>query len=89
MKTLTATMASLALLGPAGAGAEAESGAPAMSIVRGGAQASGKGPDAYFTGAVRVDPLFQPNALRRRFEIPSTRHLIASCRESVGQRESC
>jgi quercetin dioxygenase-like cupin family protein len=63
MKTLTATMASLALLGPAGA--EAEGGAPAMSIVRSGAQASGKGHDAYFTGAVRVDPLFQANVPTR------------------------
>jgi len=29
-----------------------------MNIKRAGAQPSGKGPDEYFTGAVRVDPLF-------------------------------
>jgi quercetin dioxygenase-like cupin family protein len=31
----------------------------AMEIKRAGSQASGKGPAEYFTGAVRVDPLFQ------------------------------
>jgi quercetin dioxygenase-like cupin family protein len=30
-----------------------------MEIKRNGAQPSGKGPAEYFTGAVRVDPLFQ------------------------------
>ncbi|HET6609189.1 MAG TPA: cupin domain-containing protein [Rhodopila sp.] len=30
-----------------------------MKITRNGAQPSGKGPDAWFTGTVRVDPLFQ------------------------------
>src|SRR3984885_13949807 len=30
-----------------------------MDISRCGAQRSGKGPDEYFTGAVRVDPLIQ------------------------------
>jgi quercetin dioxygenase-like cupin family protein len=30
-----------------------------MDIKRIGSQPSGKGPEAYFTGAVRVDPLFQ------------------------------
>ena len=30
-----------------------------MDIVRGGSQSSGKGPAEYFTGAVRIDPLFQ------------------------------
>jgi quercetin dioxygenase-like cupin family protein len=30
-----------------------------MEITRSGSQASGKGPAEYFTGAVRVDPLFQ------------------------------
>ena len=29
-----------------------------MEIRRGGSQPSGKGPEEYFTGAVRVDPLF-------------------------------
>ncbi len=31
-----------------------------MNITRSGSQASGKGPADYFTGTVRVDPLFQP-----------------------------
>ena len=29
-----------------------------MDITRSGSQASGKGPDEYFTGSVRIDPLF-------------------------------
>ncbi len=32
-----------------------------MNIKRGGSQPSVKGPDEYFTGAVRIDPLFQAN----------------------------
>ncbi len=32
-----------------------------MDIKRSGSQPSGKGPDEYFTGTVRVDPLFQAN----------------------------
>ena len=31
-----------------------------MEIKRSGSQPSGKGPAAYFTGTVRVDPLFDP-----------------------------
>ncbi len=31
-----------------------------MDIRRSGSQPSGKGPEAYFTGTVRIDPLFQP-----------------------------
>jgi len=30
-----------------------------MEITRNGSRASGKGPAEYFTGSVRVDPLFQ------------------------------
>src|SRR5438105_14438540 len=30
-----------------------------MELKRGGSQPSGKGPDEYFTGLVRIDPLFQ------------------------------
>jgi quercetin dioxygenase-like cupin family protein len=30
-----------------------------MEIQRAGSQPSGKGPDEYFTGTVRIDPLFQ------------------------------
>jgi quercetin dioxygenase-like cupin family protein len=36
-----------------------------MQIKRNGSQPSGKGPAEYFTGAVRVDPLLQPNATAR------------------------
>jgi quercetin dioxygenase-like cupin family protein len=38
---------------------------PDMEIKRNGSQASNKGPAEYFTGAVRIDPLFQPNAPAR------------------------
>jgi len=31
-----------------------------MEIMRNGSQPSGKGPPDYFTGSVRIDPLFQP-----------------------------
>ena len=30
-----------------------------MDITRNGSRPSGRGPDEYFTGAVRIDPLFQ------------------------------
>ena len=36
-----------------------------MEVIRIGSQPSGKGPADWFTGAVRVDPLFQPNDSRR------------------------
>ena len=36
-----------------------------MEITRIGSQPSGKGPGDWFTGPVRVDPLFQPNESRR------------------------
>ena len=36
-----------------------------MEITRVGSQASNKGPEDWFTGAVRIDPLFQPNDARR------------------------
>src|SRR6266498_4877197 len=36
-----------------------------MELKRSGSEPSGKGPDEYFTGAVRIDPLFQaPNPAR-------------------------
>jgi len=31
-----------------------------MQIIKNGSQPSGKGPSDYFTGAVRIDPLFTP-----------------------------
>ena len=36
-----------------------------MEIIRTGSQPSAKGPEDWFTGAVRIDPLFQPNNARR------------------------
>jgi quercetin dioxygenase-like cupin family protein len=36
-----------------------------MEITRVGSQASAKGPEDWFTGEVRIDPLFQPNDARR------------------------
>jgi quercetin dioxygenase-like cupin family protein len=36
-----------------------------MQIKRNGSQPSGKGPAEWFTGTVRVDPLFSPNAPAR------------------------
>src|ERR1035441_7543433 len=38
-----------------------------MDIKRSGSQPSGKGPAEYFTGTVRVDPLFHPPAPARAF----------------------
>lgn len=32
-----------------------------MDVKRNGSQPSGKGPAEWFTGNVRIDPLFQPN----------------------------
>lgn len=36
-----------------------------MEITKIGSQASGKGPEDWFTGSVRIDPLFQANEHRR------------------------
>lgn len=36
-----------------------------MEIIKAGSQPSGKGPEDWFTGSVRIDPLFQPNESRR------------------------
>ena len=36
-----------------------------MDILRAGTRPSGKGPPDWFTGTVRIDPLFQPNAPAR------------------------
>ena len=36
-----------------------------MEVERNGSQPSGKGPAEWFTGNVRVDPLFQPNGSTR------------------------
>jgi hypothetical protein len=37
-----------------------------MEIKRNGSQASRKGPEEWFTGAVRIDPLFQAPTRRGR-----------------------
>jgi quercetin dioxygenase-like cupin family protein len=36
-----------------------------MQITKAGSKPSGKGPADWFTGAVRIDPLFDPNDARR------------------------
>jgi quercetin dioxygenase-like cupin family protein len=36
-----------------------------MEIIKAGSQPSAKGPEDWFTGSVRIDPLFQPNESRR------------------------
>jgi quercetin dioxygenase-like cupin family protein len=73
MKPLAAMVMSLFLLASASAHANqarAASGSgappvassedsPTISITRSGSQPSGKGPAEYFTGSVRIDPLFQ------------------------------
>lgn len=56
MRSNAAATLAIALAAPA----LAQSGAPApdMVITRAGSQASSQGPAQYFTGSVRVDPLF-------------------------------
>jgi quercetin dioxygenase-like cupin family protein len=75
MKLLTATVMSLSLLAPAFAqtdqarsisGSSAPSAASSadsqtITITRSGSQPSRKAPAEYFTGSVRIDPLFQAN----------------------------
>jgi quercetin dioxygenase-like cupin family protein len=43
-----------------------------VDIKRSGSQASAKGPDAYFTGAVRIDPLFQTSEPARGLGVSVT-----------------
>jgi len=59
MKSLAAAT-SLSLLASLSAHAD-----DAMTIMRNGSQRSNKAPEQYFTGSVRVDPLFQPKAPSR------------------------
>lgn len=59
MKPLAAIAVSASLLASAGAGANE------LRIARAGAQPSARGPAAYFTGAVTVDPLFPATAPSR------------------------
>lgn len=47
---------------PAGAASGVASASQEMVVTRAGSQPSAKGPVQYFTGTVRVDPLFGPRA---------------------------
>jgi quercetin dioxygenase-like cupin family protein len=73
MLAATGGLAALAAAGRAPAGASEDLTVPTrrregtMEIKRNGSQPSGQGPGDYFTGAVRVDPLFQaPDPARVR-----------------------
>jgi hypothetical protein len=64
MLAVTGGVAALAAAGPGPAGAHEKLTVPTgregiMEIKRNGSQPSSKGPAEYFTGAVRIDPLFQ------------------------------
>jgi 4-carboxymuconolactone decarboxylase len=61
MKRLAALAVALSLL--ASAGAHANPGE--LRIARAGSQPPGRGPAEYFTGSVRVDPLFPATAPSR------------------------
>lgn len=61
-KILMVSFALLAAVGAAvGQALAAEENKPSQTITRAGTQASIKGPAEYFTGNVRVDPLFAAN----------------------------
>ena len=64
MLATTGGLAALAAAGPAGAREKLtfpkHRGKEMMEIKRNGSQRSGTGPADYFTGTVRIDPLFQP-----------------------------
>ena len=62
MKSLIATAASLALMAVVSYGDEAAAQAQkSQTVTSAGSQPSAKGPAEYFTGNVRVDPLFPAN----------------------------
>ena len=61
MKRLAALAVALSLLAPAGAYTNPDD----LRITRAGSQPSGRGPAEYFTGSVRVDPLFPATAPSR------------------------
>ena len=57
-----------------------------MEIKRSGSQPSGKGPAEYFTGTVRVDPLFNPPAVAlQRIGLPS--HSVTSAIKTLAESE--
>jgi quercetin dioxygenase-like cupin family protein len=55
----TAGIGAMLIGGPAAAAEPKATRRATMQITRSGTQPSGKGPAEYFTGAVRVDPLFK------------------------------
>ena len=63
MKLLIATAASVFVL--ASAALHADDGAQTITVTRVGSQPSNKGPAQFFTGSVRVDPLFAASAPSR------------------------
>ena len=67
MKHLAATIASLPLLlvGPVGLAQAPAGDGQALRITRAGSQPSAKGPADFFTGTVRVDPMFPATAPSR------------------------
>ena len=66
MKLLNAAVASISLLASASAyPSEAGEAAQPITVTRSGSQPRQAGPAEYFTGSVRVDPLFQANAPSR------------------------
>jgi quercetin dioxygenase-like cupin family protein len=68
MKRFAALAIALSLLAPAGAHASAGE----LRIARAGSQPSGRGTAEYFTGSVRVDPLFPATAPSRMSGGPVT-----------------
>lgn len=67
MLAATSSLAALAAAGQAPAKSGRTQGMSIMEITRNGSQASSQGPADYFTGAVRIDPLFQaPDPARVR-----------------------
>lgn len=65
MKLVTMAIASVAVLASVAADTDARAEAKTIDIKRSGTQPSRVGPPENFTGAVRVDPLFQANATAR------------------------
>ncbi|MGI8923738.1 MAG: (R)-mandelonitrile lyase [Fimbriimonadales bacterium] len=64
MKQLLLTALTLSMLGSAMSPGEdqTQGGLKTLTIARSGSQPSQKGPPEYFTGSVRIDPLFNPEA---------------------------
>src|SRR5215203_3289864 len=58
-RILAAAGGAAVLAGTELASAQAPEGSRTMDIKRNGSRPSGKGPEAYFSGTVRVDPMFQ------------------------------